>query len=444
MNLTEGSIAKHIKELAMPASIGFFFNTMFNVVDTFFAGQISTDAIASLSISFPIFFLIIALDNGISVGSSALISNALGEGDKKSVKVLTAQAFSFGILISFVVAIVGLSVSPSLFRILGASGEYLELALSYINIIFLGAPFFVLNAAGNAILIAHGNSKTMRNVLILSFFLNCILDPWFLYGGFGVPAMGLKGIAVATITSMFIADLLVLRKLWVSGHLTGLVVKNFIPLYLVFIAILRQSLPAAMNMMSIALGIFVTTYYVKGFGSDAVAAFGIGMRVQQIFLLPTIGLTIATISITGQNNGAGRYERIQETIKISLKYGIRIMTVGAILLLLFPNAFMRIFTDDPLVTEVGVEYIRIAAISSWAYMIMAAYNSALQGMKRPNFPFLISALRQTIVPFIVFYIVIDQLEMGLLSIWISILLITWSAAIIVVLYARKVLRDIIH
>jgi MATE family, multidrug efflux pump len=440
MDLTKGSIDQHLRNIAIPASVGFFFNTMFNVVDTYFAGKISTDALAALSISFPIFFIIIALDNGISVGASALISNALGAKKPDEVRLYKAQTFTFGVIFAICISWIGLTISPPLFRILGASGAYLELALSYINVIFLGAVFFVLSASGNAILLAHGNSKTMRNVLILAFVLNCILDPWFLYGGFGVPAMGLRGIALATVTAMVFADIYVIGKVIRDGHLSEVKAKDFIPNIKIFRAILQQTLPAAMNMMSIALGIFFITYYVKSFGTDAVAAYGIGMRVQQIVLLPTIGITVATLSIIGQNNGAGLYDRIIETMKISLKFGMRIMSVGAVIMLFFPTPLMKFFTDDVGVVAIGDDYIRVAAFSSWAFMIMAINNSTLQGMKRPNFPFIVTVLRQTIAPIIVLHIVITHFHLGIMSIWYSILAVTWIATAIVIWYTKRVLN----
>lgn len=439
MDLTQGSIKLHLRNIAIPASVGFFFNTMFNVVDTFFAGKISTDAIAALSISFPIFFIIIAVDNGISVGASALISNALGSGKPEEVRLYKAQTLSFGVIVAAFITFIGQAVSPPLFEILGAKGIYLKLALSYIDVIFYGAIFFVLGASGNAILLAHGNSKTMRNVLILGFVLNCIFDPWFLYGGLGVPAMGLRGIAVATVLSIIFGTFYVIGKVIKDGHLSEVQARDYIPNLRAYLAIIQQSLPAAMNMMSVALGIFFITYYVKTFGTDAVAAFGIGMRVQQIFLLPTIGITIATLSIIGQNNGAGHYDRIKETVKESLKFGMRIMSIGAVVMIFFPTPMMRIFTSDPVVIAIGDDFLRIAAASAWAFMIMAVYNSTLQGMKRPNFPFLITISRQTIVPIVVLNIVVEKMGMGIMSIWVSVLTITWIAACIVVWYTRRVL-----
>ncbi len=213
MDLTKDPIPGLVRKIAVPASIGFFFNTMYNVVDTFFAGFISTDALAALSISFPVFFIIIAMGSGISQGGTALIANALGEKDQAKAHHTCVQCLSFGAFFAVALTALGLLSAPMLFQILGASGEYLEIALDYINLILCGTLFIVIQSIANACLNAQGDTKTYRNVLIASFFLNCVLDPWFMYGGLGIPSMGIKGIALATIMIQFLGMLYVLHRL---------------------------------------------------------------------------------------------------------------------------------------------------------------------------------------------------------------------------------------
>src|SRR3989344_5388964 len=138
-NLTTGNIQNLVRKIAIPASIGFFFHTMYNVVDTYFAGLIATTALAALSVSFPVFFIIIALSSGVGTGATALIAHALGGKDNLKAKHYAAQAATFSVLVGIGVTIVGLLISPFLFRLLGAEGEYLQIALDYMNIIFYGS-----------------------------------------------------------------------------------------------------------------------------------------------------------------------------------------------------------------------------------------------------------------------------------------------------------------
>ncbi|NRB77017.1 MAG: MATE family efflux transporter, partial [Verrucomicrobiales bacterium] len=261
-------------------SIGFLFNTMYNVVDSFYAGRVSTSALAALALSFPVFFIIIAIAEGISRGSSALIANAIGAKDVEKEKRLSRQVYSLGLICALSLTAIGLSVAPSLFRILGAEGEYFDLALGYVSPLFIGAVFFLISSMSNAILLAHGDSKTFGKVLIAGFLLNLILDPWFLYGGFGLPAMGVPGIAWATVLIQALGGSFLFSVVVKRGYVDlGALFKQR-PKPKIYGEILRQGIPTSFNLMSIALGFFVTTYFLKFYGEVSVAAFGVGTRIE--------------------------------------------------------------------------------------------------------------------------------------------------------------------
>jgi len=337
-------------------SIGFFFNTMYNVVDSFYAGKISTEALAAMALSFPVFFIIIAVSEGIARGASALIANAIGADDQKKSFELSGQVYSLGLLCAVAVTTVGLFSAEPLFRLLGASGDYLALALGYIRPLYIGSVFFLLSSMSNSILLAHGDSKTFGKVLVIGFFMNLILDPWFLYGGFGLPAMGIQGISWATISIQAIGGLYLLSVVVRRGYLAGHFTENWLPNLRVYGEILRQGIPTSFNMMSIALGFFVTTYYLKFYGEASVAAFGVGTRIEQIALLPAIGLSSAIISIVGQNNGAGKTDRVRECIRLCSRYGLVLIATASLLLYIFAAPLVDLFTDDPEVIRLGKEF----------------------------------------------------------------------------------------
>ena len=165
IRLTTQPIPKLIRHIAIPVSIGFFFHTMFNVVDTFFGGLISTQVLAALSLSFPVFFIILAMGSGISTGTTALIGNALGAGNRDEARLFGIQGISFGVLVSIIMTLIGVYASPFLFSVLGASDDYLTACLIYMNTIFLGTLFFMLVFMLNAILVALGDTRSFRNFL---------------------------------------------------------------------------------------------------------------------------------------------------------------------------------------------------------------------------------------------------------------------------------------
>ncbi len=423
-------------------SIGFFFNTMYNVVDSFYAGKISTEALAAMALSFPVFFIIIAVSEGIARGASALIANAVGAEDRDKEIALSGQVYSLGLICAGVVTAIGLLFAESLFRLLGASGDYLELALDYITPLFLGAVFFLLSSMSNAILLAHGDSKTFGRVLVIGFFANLVLDPWFLYGGLGLPAMGIAGIAWATVSIQVVGGLYLLSVVIRRGYLSTGLLSHMVPKLRVYGEILHQGIPTSFNMMSVALGFFVTTYYLKFYGEAAVAAFGVGTRIEQIVLLPAIGLSSAIVSIVGQNNGAGKMDRVRECIALCTRYGLILIVTASVLMFVFAAPLVKIFTDDPEVVRVGKEYVRIVTFIQWAYVAGFVYIGCLQALKRPMYGFIEAVVRKIVLPFSVFYVVVVVMDVELAGFWWSSVAINSAMAMVTIVYVRSVLKKL--
>jgi putative MATE family efflux protein len=439
MNLTADPIPRLVRELAIPASVGFFFNTMFNVVDTWWAGHISTQAQAALSLSFPVFFIVIATGSGLAQGATALMANALGAGEAVRARHYAAQAAVLAVLAGMLMSLLGLLIAPGLFRLLGASETYLALCLGYMNTILVGAVFFLVQSVINGGLQAQGDTKTFRNVLVAGCVLNAALDPWFLYGGLGLPAMGIRGIALSTVLITAGGACYIMLRLRQTPLGREMVGRDFRPSAAAFVDIARQGLPASLNMMTVALGIFVITWFVSRFSPKGVAAYGIATRVEQIILLPTIGLNIATLTLCGQNFGAGRLDRVRETWRTALHYGLTLMGFGGVVLLLMAGPLMRLFTDDESVVDAGRGYLRVAALTLGSYVVLYQTVFMLQGLKQPMFGLWIGLYRQVVAPALLFPAFAFVLGWGLGGIWWGIALVNWSAAAIAWSKGRRVL-----
>lgn len=441
-DLTTAPIPLLVRRLAIPAGTGFFFNTMFNVVDTWYGGRLSTTALAAMSISFPVFFIILSVGAGVSTGATALIGNAIGRGEQEEARQYILQSFSFALIHALLLTVLGIALSPRIFMYMGAGGEYLALALGYMNVIFAGTPFFMLNFVMNSILSAHGNTITYRNFLVAGFFLNLVLDPWFMYGGLGLPAFGLPGVALATVVIQCLGNFFLFSRLSCSGIVKTFQFRELLPRWSHYRELFKQGLPSALNMMTVTLGIFIITLFVNRYGKEAVAAYGIGTRIEQIALLPVMGLNVSTLALTAQNYGAGRIDRIRQVLHISMRYGFLLALIGSTAALLFTGELMAFFTGDQSVIAAGLRYLRIEAFVFPAYVLLYICISSMQGIKRPLIGLWIGLYRQIAGPFLLFHLLATVLGWGIMGIWWGIFMVTWSAAAFVVVYVTWILKKL--
>lgn len=440
--LTTGSIPAHVRSIALPSSIGLFFQTMYNVVDSFYAGQISTTALAAMGLSFPVFLLILATSGGLSRGASALIANAIGEGNETSKRRFICQSLSLGAMLSIAMSATGFLVAPSLFRLLGASGEYLTLATRYMNPIFAGSVFFIVSNVSNAILVASGDSKTFSKVLVVGFFMNLILDPWFLYGGYGLPALGIAGIAWATVIIQMLGSIYMLGAVLRRGLLNLRPYRALLPDLPSYRELGSQAVPASFNIMSVALGFFAITYFLKGYGKPTVAAFGVTTRIEQIGLLPTFGLYSAIMALVGQNNGARQYARVRETMRVCNRIGLLLVLTTSTLIFLFATQLMQVFSDDPVVIGIGVRYVHIMALIQWSYVMTSTHLAFLQAMKRPRYGFSESMLRKVLLPAPLLWLFVWGLNYGVDAVWFTVAGANVFMTVITVVFAQTELSKL--
>ena len=446
LHITSDPIPRLIAKIAIPASVGYFFNTMYNLVDTYFGGRISTGGLAALSMSFPVFIILLALGFGISSGAGALVSNAIGSGDEKMAKKYHAQALTFAFLLSIITTAIVYFLLPRIFRLFGADGETLRSALRYSRVLVAGSVFFVLNYTLNAGLTARGDTKSFRNVLIVGFLLNIGLDPLLLFGwkpwGITViPAMYESGIALATILIQAASFLYLLRRVRKSRILSGVSIHDFKPNAGLMREVAAQSAPTALSMMTMALGTFVITYFISRFGSNSVAAYGASIRIEQVALIPTIGLNVALSTLVGQNNGAGRLDRVEQAFKITLLTGVVIMIGVLTPILLFARPLMRIFSTEPEVIAIGVSYLFVEAITFYSYVALNLSSAVLQGLKKPGMIMWVGLYRQIPAPIAVFSLFIFVLNGGVTAIWWGLAIVNWSAALFMLFFAMRLLRQ---
>ena len=398
LNLIKEPIGSLLRKIAIPASVGTLFQTLFNIVDTFFAGKISADALSALAKSFPIYFIIIAASVGVTVGGTSLIANSIGEKNKKNILNYFGQTIIYGIILSIIITFIGLYFASDIFAIMGSTSEVISLGLEYTNVIFSGSIIFILVVALNSLLHAEGDTKTFRNVLIFSFILNIFLNPLFIFGYGIIPAMGMTGIGIATIVSQLIAFLILLNKIIKSSSLKNISIKNFIPNSIFLTRIFFQSAPIAAALFMISIGNLIILWYISMFGEFATAGYGSATRFEQILLLPVLGLNTAIISIVAQNFGAKNYLRIKQSYFYAVFYGFTIMVLAGIIIYLSADKIVAIFSDNPVVIYYGTTYLKISALIFPAFPIYFISNGFFMAIKKSHYSMLFNILRNVLLP----------------------------------------------
>jgi len=404
MDLIKDNIPKLIRKIAVPASVGTLFQTLYNVVDTFFAGKISPEALSALSKSFPIYFIIIATSIGVTVAGTSLIGNSIGEKNNKKTLNYFTHIIYYGILISIFITFLGIYFSEKVFFLMGSTPEVVSLGLEYTNIIFSGSILFILVVSLNSLLHAEGDTKTYRNVLILSFLLNVILNPILIFGFLFIPAFGVKGIGIATIISQFVSFLIILFKVLKNERVLKITNEFLLPKFLYFKNIFFQSMPITVSICGYALAAAIIFTYVGQSGEYAVAGYGVGTRIEQVVLLPILGINTAIISIIAQNYGANNLLRIKETYFTAIKYAFLIMITAGVLVFFSASVITGFFSSDPEVIEYGKRYLKISAFVLPAYPVFFLSNGFFMALKKSENAMISNFFRNVLNPIVVFYI----------------------------------------
>ena len=403
MNILTDDVKILIRKLAIPASVGTLFQTLYNIVDTFFAGKISPEALSALAKSFPIYFILIASSIGITVAGTSLIGNSIGEKKQKKASTYFSQLIIFSLILTLFITYIGLTYSDNIFILMGSSDEVKNLGLDYTNIIFYGSFLFIVVVALNSLLHAEGDTKTYRNALIIAFLLNIFLNPILIFGFWFIPAFGMKGIGIATLIAQLVSLIIIFNKVLKSRLIKDLIINNFIPKIYYFKNIFFQSMPIIISICGYSVASAIVFKYAGLSGEYAAAGYGAGTRIEQVVLLPILGINTAIITIIAQNFGAKNILRIKQTYITAIKYAFIIMIISSLFVYLLAEIITGLFSNDLNVIEFGKLYLQISAFVLPAYPIFFLSNGFFMALKKSENALVANIFRNVIFPFLVFY-----------------------------------------
>jgi len=398
------------------------------------------EAIGAIAKSFPIYFVIIAVGVGIGAATNASIGNLLGAKKTNQASLLVAQSIVFAIVISIIVTLFGLNASNFLLTVMGSDLQSIILTREYLDIIFYGTFIVMIQISLNGTLNAQGDTKSYRNVLIFSFFLNIFLNPLFIWGYGFIPAFGIGGLAIATVISQLIGTIYLAYKVNSCKLRKYLYLECFIPKLNLLKDLFSQAVPIMFSMLFIGVGIFNILYFIGQFGELATAGYGAALRVEQVFLLPVIGLNTAVLSIGGQNFGAKEFYRIKELYSKALLFGCSFMAAAGIVLFFGAEFFVSQFTNNSEAIYHGAIYLKIAALIGPIYPVFFITTAVFQALKKPIFSLYLSILRLTAFPFLSLWYVINIRGGDYNDIFYTIMATNWLMGLAVLFFIPFFLR----
>lgn len=431
--LLNGSIVKAILTLAIPVVINSFLQTMYNLTDTYWLGKLGTEELAAINLVTPVQNIIINFGSGITVAGSVLISQYLGAKKDEDARSMANQIFTCALIFSVVCASLCAAATPGIVTWLGAEGLTWQCGKTYLQLVILDMPFLYTVNMYTAINQAQGDTVRPMLLNLAGITLNLILDPVLMI----VCGMGVAGAALATVTAKAFPAVIAFVLLQNRSKDVYLDLRRLKFEKEKLKNILVIGLPTAVGGSTMQFGFLLMSRNVLKYGTEAMAAYGIGNKINSLITLPTNSVGSAVATIVGQNVGAKQFERAGKGYKVSMLGSVVFLLVGGLILSRMPisTAIVRIFSDDAEVIGMAADFLSIMAF--WCFA-NGVYNSSIglfQGSGHTEVTMIIDAARLWVFRFATLYIGEVWLHLGVRSVWYSVVVSNGlSAALLFIIY----------
>ncbi len=432
----EMPIPKLIFKMSLPAILAMMVQALYNIVDSMFVARIGENALTAVSLAFPIQLIIIACFVGLGVGISSLVSRKIGEKDIKSATLAAEHGFLISSILYVMLAILGLILSNIFFGLFTDNGEIIRFGSDYLRIIMVFSFGSLFAQAGMSILQGSGDMMKPMISQIIGALVNIILDPIFIFGWFGLPAMGVKGAAIATIIGQVSSMCFILFVLFRGNNHLKLDMRNFKYSKTITKQILIVGLPVALMQALGSVMLIGLNKILAGFGETPVAVLGVYFKLQSFVFMPIFGLSQGTMPIIGYNFGAKNKARIMKTIKVAAISAVSFMSIGMIIFQIFPAQLLTIFKSTEEMTAIGVVTFRTISIGYPLAALSIVLGSSFQGMGVAYISMIVSFIRQIVVLLPAAYLL--GKFVGLDAVWISFVIAEVIGLIVVLSFFKKI------
>lgn len=388
-----GPVGRTLVEMAAPMVLGIAAIMLFQIVDTFFVGRLGARPLAAMGFTFPVALLVYSVSMGIGIGTTAVVARAIGEGDTGTARRLSTDAVLLAAVLVVILVGLGLATQNAIFRAMGASDDLVVLIRTYMTPWFFGVALLVIPMVGNSAIRASGDTKTPAMIMVIAGVVNIILDPLLIFGWGPFPRLELQGAAIATVISWVVTFgaaiyLLAYRERLIAFHRVAIG-----QIWASWRKILYVGAPSAATQMLVPVSGAVMIRIVAGYGETAVAAFGVGIRIESLALVAMMALSTALTPFVAQNLGAKNCDRLRSASRFSIAAAMLWGVGTAALLMVLAQPIARLFNDDPAVLDVTILFLRLLPPSYGLFGVAMLMSTVFVATNRPLRGAFITAVR---------------------------------------------------
>ena len=414
----EGPIGMALIKLAIPIILANVLQTGYQLTDAFWVGRLGASAVAAVSVSFPITFLVIALGAGLAMAGATLSAQYMGAGRQDQVNHVAAQTMLMVAITSVVLGAAGYLLAPHLLRLLGVAPDVYRGALSFMRVSFIGIIFVFLYAMFQALMRGVGQTKVPLFIVLGTVILNFLLDPLFIFGWGPVSGHGVMGAALATLTTQALAAVLGIGIFLRGRHGIQLSWRDFRPDLPYIQRAFFLGMPASVELSTRGLGLMVMSFLVTSFGTVTLAAYGVGSSILQVVTIPAMGLSMAVSTLVGQNMGAGNIQRAARVTVLGAFAGFTILTIAGVVAFIFAEAFVAFFVPgDVEVIVRGAHFIRIMSLAWGCIGVQLCIISAFRASGNMLIAMVIALVSQWMFQFPLAYVLSKHTELQAVGLW---------------------------
>jgi putative MATE family efflux protein len=390
-------IPKLIVLMSLPAMFSMLVQALYNIIDSMFVAQLGESALTSVSLAFPVQTLMIAVAVGTGIGINSLVSRRLGERRREEASRAATHGLLLAIFSSLVFALLGLTLTQTFFQAFTDNQTVLQMGCDYTYVVTIFSFGMMIEIGLEKTLQATGNMIYPMLFQLSGAVINIILDPIFIFGKFGVPALGVRGAAVATVIGQIASMVFAVVVIIVKKHEVHISFRNFKFKWRTVKEIYAVGFPSIIMQSIMAFLVTMLNTILISFSEAAVSVLGVYYKLQSFVFMPVFGLTHGVLPIIGYNYGAGNKKRLLSALRLGTLIAACIMTVGTVLFLAIPDKLLMIFNASPQMLEIGVPALRIISICFIPAAVDILFSTFFQGVGMGFKSLIVSIMRQLVV-----------------------------------------------